>query len=106
MQPAVALDLTEERVVRDLQRLKALPHVFVGFPGKATACLPHRDKALLVVVESEHQGAEVLARAAGIGVAADDALLALYDFDLQPLARSLRQITTAAPLGDDAFQAT
>ena len=90
MNSAVALDFTEERVCarsravagastcpRASARLKPLPACPTGSYGS------------LSVIQSEHERAKVLARAARIGVAADDALLPPHDLDLQPLAAAL-----------------
>ena len=76
----------------------------MGFFGEAAARLADGNQAALVVIQSQHEGAEVFARAARIGVSADDAFLPLDDLDLQPFAAALLLITTGTPLGDDAFQ--
>ena len=72
--------------------------------GKAAACLAHGNQAALIVIEAEHDGAEVFTRAARVGVPANHALLPLDDFDLQPVATPLLHVRTAAALGNYAFQ--
>src|SRR6185312_2749563 len=47
----------------------------------------------------------MLAAAFRIGIAAHHAIHSLRDFDLQPFAAAALFVTTAAPFGDDPFQA-
>src|SRR5712692_10088480 len=55
---------------------------------------------------AEEQGAERLARALALGVAADDELAALRGLDLEPQARALARFVLAVfALGDGALEA-
>src|SRR5215469_9871562 len=105
MNETVTLHFPEERILAGFEFVQALPHVGVGLLVEAAAGLADRNKPALVVVKSEHDRAEVLARAARIGVASYDAFLVFDNFDLQPFTAALLQITAVATLGDDAFQA-
>src|ERR1700686_4512733 len=73
---------------------------------EAGACLPNIKQSSLPVVEPKNKRAEIFPGALGIGVASDDALLALRDFNFEPIARTLFFVTTIAFLRDDAFEAT
>src|SRR5207248_5216072 len=76
----------------------------VGRFGKSAACLADVDEPPLIVVQPEHDRAEVLAPSPRVGVAANDALLTLGDLDLQPLAAAPLFVTAVAPLGYDSLQ--
>src|SRR5882724_203150 len=75
-----------------------------SFLVEAGADLAHVDKVSTLVVESEHERAEILAGAFRIGVAPDYALLPPGDFDLQPIARPFFLIGAVAFFGEDSFQ--
>src|SRR5581483_8064660 len=104
MHPEIAFHLAVKRTAADLKRVQPFPHLSVRGFGKTAARLPHRNQKAVVVIESQYNGAEVFAGAARIGVASNDALLPLDDFDLQPVATALLHIGTAAQLRDDSFQ--
>src|SRR6202051_3854638 len=74
--------------------------------SEAGACLSNMNQPSLPVVESKNKSAEIFAAAFGIGVASDDALLALRDFNFEPIARTLFFVTTVAFLRNDAFEAS
>src|SRR6266481_6034028 len=59
-----------------------------------------------LVVESKHERTKILATAFRVGVAANHTLLALRDFDLQPIPRPFFLIGAISFLGKNPFQAT
>src|SRR5215470_20420105 len=67
--------------------------------------MPHVDELLFLVVEAENQRSEILARAFGLGVAADHAIDSLSYFDFEPVGAALLFVTTVAFFGEDAFEA-
>ena len=70
---------------------------------EAGADLGHVDEAP-ALVEADVERAEVRARSLGIGVAADDELLASLALDLDPLARAATDVGRGGALGDDALE--
>ncbi len=62
------------------------------------------NELLLLIVKAEHERAEVLSRAFRIGIAADDAISGLGDFDLLPILAAARFVEAARLLCDDAFE--
>ena len=71
-----------------------------------TRCRPcPRSEPALGVVHAEEQRAEADARAFGIGVAADDELLALEALRLEPVFVRARLVGRVAALGHDPFHA-
>src|SRR5262249_50753859 len=67
--------------------------------------LADMNELFLFVVEAEDQRPEILARAFGINVAADNAIHCLSDLDFQPLRTALLFVATVALLGENALQA-
>ena len=61
MHAPVAFRFAEEWAVGRLELFEAAPHVSVACMIETGACLSDRNQAMLVVVESEDQGPEVLA---------------------------------------------
>src|SRR4051812_19019439 len=102
--PARRIRLARKRILVGLEPPEQLPHLRVRLVGEAAARLTDRDEAVLVVIQAEHERAEILPRAARVGVAADHALLRHGALDLQPLAGALLFVTARPPLGDDAFE--
>jgi len=72
---------------------------------KARAHLPDVNQACLLVVQPKDERAKIFAAALRIGIAANDALLTLRDFDLEPIGSALFFIAAVALLGNDALQA-
>ena len=77
-QPA---DLAVKRIPGRLQRLERCEHFLERLVIEAGAGLANMDQSFLLVVESEDERAKIFAAAFGIGVATDDAFLALCDLD-------------------------
>src|SRR4029079_13320896 len=96
------LHLGCEWILRCLQLLQPLPHLGVRAFGETAACLTDADEASAIVVEAEDDRGEVFARSLGVGVTADHAFNHLCDFDLEPLAGALFDVTALPALGDDA----
>ena len=63
------------------------------------------NQAALPVIQSKDERAKIFAASFRIGVAPNNALLTLRNFDLQPIARTLFFVIAVALLGDDSFQA-
>src|SRR5882672_10734865 len=93
-----------ERVGLLLEWFQAFVDFLQSFLVEAGADLAHVDEVSALVVESENERSEILSAAFWIGVSANHALLALRDFDLQPIARPFFLIGAVAFLGEDAFQ--
>src|SRR5882762_2472934 len=99
-------NLAVKRILFRLERLQASKHFFKRLVIETSAHLSNVNQPSLLVMQAEGQRAEILAASLGIGVASDDALLTLRDFDFQPIARTLLFVDASALLGEDAFQST
>src|SRR5260370_989914 len=97
-------NLAVKRILFRLKRLQASKHFLKRLVIEAGAHLANVNQAPLPVVQAEHEGAEIFPAALRIGIASDDALLTLRDFDFEPIARALFFVSAAALLGNDAFQ--
>src|SRR6266481_6139287 len=97
-------NLSIKRTPFRLKRLQASKHFFKRLVIKASAHLSDVNKPSFLVVQAKHQRAKIFAAALRIGVASDDALLTLRDFDFQPIARTLLFVDASALLGEYAFQ--
>src|SRR5437763_1072856 len=83
-----------ERVHLGLQVLQQRPYLGKCLPIEAATRLPHMDETALLVVQPKHYRSKMFARALRIGVAPDNALNPLCDFDLEPLAAAPFFVTT------------
>ena len=99
-----AADLAVERILLRLERLQSQEDFFERFLIEAGAGLANVNQASTRVVQAEDKRAEIFATALRIGVASNDAFLALRDLDLKPVGRPLFFVSAAALLGNDAFQ--
>src|SRR6202790_325845 len=97
-------NLAIKRILFRFERLQASKYFFERLVIKASANLSDVNEPALLVVQAENQRAEIFAAALRIGVASDDALLTLRDFDFQPIARALLFVNAFALFGEDAFQ--
>ena len=97
-------DLAIKRILFRLQRLQASKHFFKRLVIETSANLSDVNEPSFPVVQAKHQRAKIFAAALRIGIASDDALLTLRDFDFQPIARALLFVNAVALLGEDAFQ--
>src|SRR6266851_5463258 len=97
-------DLAVKRILFRVERLQASKDFFERLLIEAGAHLADVNEAPLLVVQAEHERTEIFAAALRIGIASDDALLTLRDFDFEPIARALFFVSAAALLGNDAFQ--
>ena len=97
-------DLAVKRILFRLERLQTSEDFMERLLIEAGPHLANVNQASLLVLQAEDERTEIFAAALRIGVASDDALLTLRDFDLEPIARSLFFVSAAALLGDDAFQ--
>ena len=104
MHSAVALWLAEKRAVWSFQLLKPLPHLRVALLIEAASGLADGNQPMPVVIQTQNKRAEVRARALGLRVTADNALLGLRNLDLQPLTAALLDILAVAPLANNAFE--
>src|SRR4029079_10283853 len=71
---------------------------------EAGAGIPHVDQLSLLVVQAQHEGAEILPCPFRIGIASDNAVNGLRDLDLLPIAAAAFLVTAVRLLGDDAFE--
>ena len=104
MHAACGFRRAREGALVGLEFLQAPPHVGMAAFIESAAGLTDRNKPAFAVIQAQHNGAKVLARAPGIGVAANDALLSLGDLDFQPLTAALLDVAALAALGDNAFK--
>ena len=102
--PAQGLNFAEEWFFVGLELLQSLPHFSQGFVIEAASGLAYVNQALLLVIESEHQRAEVGAAAFGFGKACRRRIRCVPDFDFQPFAAAVFFVATGAAFGDDAFE--
>src|SRR4029077_14416146 len=99
-----AFNLLTEWVGFRLELLQPLPQRRMGRFSESAAGIAHVHQLAILIVQSQHDRAEVLARSPGIGIAGYHALLPARDLDLQPLARTLPHVWTGAELGHDPLQ--
>src|SRR5208282_763331 len=101
---AQSANLTIKRSLFRLKRLHAGKDFLERLLIEPSSNLPNVNQPPQFVVKPKHERPEIFAAALRIGVASDNALLTLRDFDLEPIARALFFVSAAAFLGDDAFQ--
>ena len=72
---------------------------------EAGADLADVAKAAVIFIDAEQQRAEMISRAIGTGVPADDEVPGQRRFDLQPVVAARAAILRFAPLRDDSLKA-
>ena len=88
------------------QRREAAIHVGERHARKTAASVAGVDEISIVVIIAQQDGAEMLARVAGLGVTAHHELLALLDLELEPGTRPLPGLVNGVlSLRDHAFPA-
>ncbi len=120
--PLGELDLRDQRRLHPVRAfIRARPRAERGFLDFERLQQPHHPRELALVetrarvpdvrqvavfVNAEQQRAEILARLARLGPAADDEFLLVYDLQLAPVRRPLaRLVERRRVLGDESFPA-
>ena len=71
---------------------------------ESSARLANMNEFLMLVIKPKHQRTKILARALGIGIAANHAIHGLRDLDLQPFRCAAFLVATVSFFGKNAFQ--
>src|SRR5258708_19672572 len=101
---AQSADLAVKRILFRPKRLQASKDLLKRLVIETGSNLANMNQAVFLVIQAEHQRPEIFAAALRIGVASDDALLTLGDFDFQPIPRALLFVNASALLAENALQ--
>src|SRR5271170_6910493 len=82
-------NLAVKRILFRLDRLQAIVDFFERVLIESRANLADANQVFFLVVKAEDKRAKVFAATFGVGIASDDAFLALRDFYFQPIICAL-----------------
>src|SRR5216683_4399144 len=97
-------NLAVKRILFRLERLQTTKYFPKRLVIETSANLSDMNESSLLVVQTKDQRAEIFAAALRIGVASDDALLTLGNFDFEPVARAVLFVNASAFLSEDSFE--